>query len=97
MEAECKRLGWVMVPCDAGEPLSKAIANSFSTLQTAITLKQLVVHTSLLDLIERLEAALIEKLCELATSFRDTRSDSLTKYEKAKTEKEKAPAPSKKK
>jgi hypothetical protein len=90
MEAECKRLGWVMVPYNAGVPLSKAVASSFDTLQKAITVKQLVVHTSLLDLIERLEAALIEKLCDLATTLLVTRSDRWTQYEMAKTEKEKS-------
>jgi hypothetical protein len=90
MEAECKKLGWVMVPYDAGVPMSKAVAACFLKLQVAIELKQMVVHTSLLDLIERLETALIEKLCDLATTFRSTRAERWETYRNAKTDAEKA-------
>ena len=90
MEAECKKLGWVMVPYDAGVPISKAVAASFFKLQVSIELKQMVVHTSLLDLIERLETALIEKLCDLATTFRETRAERWETYRNAQTDIEKS-------
>jgi hypothetical protein len=89
MEAECKKLGWVMVPYDAGVPMSKAVAKSFEQLQNAIELKHMVVHTSLLDLIERLETALIEKLCDLATTFRETRAERWEAHRNATTDAEK--------
>jgi hypothetical protein len=89
MEAECKKLGWVMVPYDAGVPMSKAVAACFLKLQISIELKQMVVHTALLDLIERLETALIEKLCDLATTFRTTRAERWELYRNARTDSEK--------
>jgi hypothetical protein len=82
-DAQCKKLGWVMVPYDASEKLTHAVAGAFDILQTAITVKKLVVHTSLLDMIERLETALIEKLCDLASSFRRTR---ITRWEQTDIE-----------
>jgi hypothetical protein len=83
VDSKCKKLGWVMVPVTAGDDLARAITKSFDKMEQAFITKKIPVHESLLDLIERLETNLIEKLCELANGWRKTR---ITKWQEARTE-----------
>jgi hypothetical protein len=83
VDAKCKRLGWVMVPVTAGDDITHVIAKNFDKMEQAFITKKIPVHESLLDLLERLEGSMIEKLCELANGWRKTR---ITKWQQARTE-----------
>ena len=83
VDAKCRRLGWVIVPYDAGDKLTNAIADAFDEFETIIFEQKIVVHPMLLNRIEHLENALIEKLCGLASSWRKTRFE---KFEEARVE-----------
>jgi hypothetical protein len=83
VDARCKRLGWVMVPYDATDKLTNEIADAFDEFATIIFEQKIVVHPMLLNRIESLEKSLIEKLCELANSWRKTR---IERFEEARVE-----------
>ena len=83
VDAQCKRLGWVMVPCGAGEDLTNIIADAFDALERNVILQKLRVHESLLTLIESLEESLIVQTCDLTSGWRKTR---ITRWEQARVE-----------
>jgi hypothetical protein len=83
VDAKCRRLGWVMVPYDAADKLTNSIADAFDEFEDIILDQKIVVHPMLLNRIESLEKAMIEKLCELANSWRKTR---IEKFEQARIE-----------
>jgi hypothetical protein len=72
-EFKCRLLGWVIVPYDAGDLLSKSVAKNFGEMFDDLTSLKVIVHPAVLKLIERLEEAMINKLFDLANGWRETR------------------------
>jgi len=83
VDAKCRRMGWVIVPYDAGDTIENAIIDAFDEFETIIFEQKLVVHPFLLNRIQSLEKAMLTKLCELASSWRKTRYE---KFEQARVE-----------
>jgi hypothetical protein len=83
-DARCERLGWVMVPYDATENLTHAIADPFDELAHAMASEGFFefAHPDLLKGLNDLEKFLVEDLCSLANSWRKTR---ITGWEKSRT------------
>lgn len=71
VDAECKRLGWVMVPHTAGDDITNVIATNFDKLQESLYQHGLyeIAHPKLLSSIERLEDKLTEQLCGIANTW----------------------------
>jgi uncharacterized protein YutE (UPF0331/DUF86 family) len=84
VDAECKRLGWVMVPHTAGENITSAVAAGFDRLQASLYQHGLyeIAHPHLLSNVERLEEKLVEQLCDLAKGWLSAR---LNGWQKART------------
>lgn len=72
-DAQCRELAWIMVPTAAGDEITNSVADTFDALTEAFRTKQLIVHPSLLQLIETLEANIIEMLCRTADGWRKQR------------------------
>jgi hypothetical protein len=83
VDAECKRLGWVMVPHTAGDDITSAVASNFDKFQNSLYQHGLyeIAHPKLLSNIERLEDKLTEQLCDIAKGWLKTR---LTGWQQAR-------------
>jgi hypothetical protein len=82
--AQCQRLGWVMVPYDATECLTHAIADPFDELAHSLCEEGFFefIHPDLLKGLNDLEKFLVDDLCGLAQGWRKTR---ITGWEKNRT------------